>query len=199
MGNDTDIQHYTLKAKAGRILFLFAFAFLIITCTPNNPEEIKALTDSQEFPHVYFKELNAFATDSGRLKYRLIAQEIFQYENAEEPTIDFPQGLHYYIYENEEIETQIKCKFAIYFQKTEIWELRKEVEISNASGSVINTELLYWDTNNNRIYSDEFVTITTQNEVLTGYGFETDEQISVYSINNASGTFTVEDSEDYIN
>jgi LPS export ABC transporter protein LptC len=194
MESDSDNQSEKLIAKVGSILVLLAFAFFMYSCAPNNPEDIKAISDREELPNFYFKELNAIATDSGHLKYRLIAPEVMQFDSKEEPTIDFPNGLHYYIYgANEVIESQIKCKFAIYYQKTESWELRNDVEIVNVSGNVVNTELLFWDTEDKRIYSDEFVKITTNDDVLTGYGFETDEQITVYSIKKASGDFKIED------
>jgi LPS export ABC transporter protein LptC len=192
--DDSDNQSEKIKAKVGGMLILLAFAFFMSACKPNNPEDIKAISDREDLPNFYFKELNAIATDSGSLKYRLIAAEVLQFDSKEEPTIDFPYGLHYYIYgANEEIEAQIKCNYAIHYQRTEIWELRNDVEIVNVSGNVVNTELLYWDTKDKRIYSDEFVKITTNDDVLTGYGFETDEQISVYTIKKASGDFKIED------
>jgi LPS export ABC transporter protein LptC len=194
MESDSDNQSEKFMAKVGSMLILLTFVFLINSCAPNNPEDIKALSGREDLPNLYFKELDIIATDSGRLKYRLITPEVLQFDSKEEPTIDFINGLHYYIYgANEEIESQIKCNFAIYFQRTEIWELRNDVEIVNVAGNVVNTELLFWDTKTKRIYSDEFVKITTNNDVLTGYGFETDEQISVYSIKEVSGDFKVED------
>jgi len=194
MEKDSYHIHFKIFVKASSMLLLLAFALLVFACTPNNPEEIKAFTEKEDLPNVSFKEFEGIATDSGRLKYRLISPEILQFDSREEPTTDFPKGLHFYVYnDDEEIESQIKCNFAIYFQKTELWELRNDVEIINISGNAINTELLYWDTIAKRIYSEEFVKITTNDDVLTGYGFETDESISVYSIKKASGNFLVED------
>jgi len=187
---------YSFYPKAGSLLILLAFVFIFIfsACAPNNPEDIRAFTDKEDYPTISFKDLNAIATDSGRLKYRFVSPDVQQFDAREEPTTNFPKGLHYYIYnDNEEIESQIKCKFAIYFQVQELWELRNDVEIINISGNVVNTELLYWDTNQKRIYSDEFVKITTNEDVITGYGFETDEDISVYSIKKASGKFMLEE------
>ena len=185
---------YSFYPKAGSLLILLAFVFIFYACAPNNPEDIKAFTDKEDYPTISFKDLNAIATDSGRLKYRLVSPEVLQFDSKEEPTTNFPKGLHYYVYNvNKEIESQIKCNFAIYFQDQELWELRNDVEIINISGNVVNTELLYWDTNQKRIYSDEFVKITTNEDVITGYGFETDEDISVYSIKKASGKFMLEE------
>jgi len=193
---ESDTENYSIfcNTKVGSIFLLFTFVFLISACTPNNPEDIRAFTDREELPTVSFKDLNAIATDSGRLKYRLVSPEVLQFDAKEEPTMNFPKGLHYYVYNNdEEIESQIKCNFAIHYKDRELWELRNDVEIINNNGNVVNTELLYWDTREKRIYNDEFVKITTNDDVITGYGFETDEQISVYSIKKASGNFIIEE------
>ena len=172
------------------------FLFLLINaCAPNNPEDIKALTSREELPVLSFVEFEGIATDSGILKYRLIAQEIFQFDDTEGGTfIDFPKGLHYFVYnKDEEIETQIKCNYAIYYQTIELWELKNDVEIINAEGSVVNSEHIFWDTREKRIYSDEFVKITTKDDIITGYGFETDEDIKTYTIRRASGEFSFEE------
>lgn len=74
-----------------------------------------------------------------------------QYDQRSEPIVDFPNGLHLYVYNvNEEIEAQVRCNYAIYHQNEELWELRKDVEAVNTNGDVINTELMFWDTRNKR-------------------------------------------------
>ena len=190
-----NFSHFDIffNERTGSILLLLVLV-LLSACTPNKPEDIKALTEMEDLPSMAFKEFTGIATDSGRLKYRLISPEILQFDNKDESTLDFPKGLHYYTYNsNEEIESQIKCKYAVYYQKTELWELKNSVEIVNREGSVVNSEHIFWDTRNNRIYSDEFVKITTKDEIITGYGFETNEQITNFTLKRVSGEFLVED------
>ena len=44
-----------------------------------------------------------------------------------------------------------------------------------------------------RIYSDQFIRIEQPDKVLTGYGFESNQQMTEYQIFNNTGIFTVED------
>ncbi|GAO30983.1 LPS export ABC transporter periplasmic protein LptC [Geofilum rubicundum] len=119
-----------------------------------------------------------------------------QFDQRKEPTIEFPKGLHLYIFNDlEEIDAQIKCKEAIYYQNDDLWELRNDVEAVNTNAEIINTELLFWDAENKTIYSDQFIKITTETEIITGHGFESDERMENYKIKNISGILQVEEAQ----
>lgn len=179
---------------ASSIILLLAIVISMPSCTPNKPEEIKALTNREELPSISLIDLTSTITDSGKIKYKFITPEMLQFDQRKEPTIEFPQGLHLFIYDqNEEIDAQIKCNAAIYYQNDELWELRNDVEAVNTNGEIINTELMFWDGKKQIIYSDQFIKITTDTEIITGYGFESDERLENYKIRNISGILQIED------
>ena len=192
----TNNKSRNLLFRANSILLMFVFLFLLMCCAPNKTEDINAITNREEYPSISYKELDAVVTDSGRLKHRLITPELLQFDQKEEPVTDFPQGLHFFSYnEDGSIESQIKCNTAKYFQKTELWELRNDVEVVNAKGEVVNTELLYWDTKKKRIYSDQFVKITSTDNVFTGNSFETNERIDPYVLKGVRGEMDVKEEQ----
>ncbi len=185
------IKSNIIRASS-RILLL---ALLFVSCKPNKPEEIKELTNIGEFPSMAIEELTTTVTDSGKIVYRFITPEMLQFDKKEKPTVEFPKGLHLVIYDKEEkIDGQIKSNMAIYHESEELWELRKDVEAINTSGEVINTELLYWDMKKKKVYSDEFIKITTDTEIITGYGFESDEKMVNYKIKNINGILNIDNS-----
>ncbi len=59
---------------------------------------------------------------------------------------------------------------------------------SDSSGNKLETSILDWNNQTQRIFSNEFVRITTANEIIIGYGFESDQSLSNYKINKVSGT-----------
>lgn len=180
------------KTTAGSITILLAAAFF--SCKPNKAEEIKELTNKEELPSLILKDLTSIVSDSGRVKYRFITPEMAQYDQRSEPIVDFPNGLHLYVYNvNEEIEAQVRCNYAIYHQNEELWELRKDVEAVNTNGDVINTELMFWDTRNKKVYSDHFIKISTDSEIITGRGFESDDRLENYKILNISGILHIDE------
>ena len=44
-----------------------------------------------------------------------------------------------------------------------------------------------------RVYSDKFIRIEQEDKIITGYGFESNQQMTEYQIYNNTGIFTVED------
>ena len=180
--------------KANSILLLFVFLFLLMCCAPNKIEDINAITNREEYPSISYKDLDAIVTDSGKLKHRLVTPLLLQFDQKAEPITDFPQGLHFFIYNTDGgIESQIKCNTAKHFQKLELWELRNDVEVVNAKGEVVNTELLYWDMKKKRIYSDQFVKITSTDNVFTGNSFETNEKIDPYVLTKVRGEMDIKE------
>jgi LPS export ABC transporter protein LptC len=187
----------TIHTKtAGSIFLLLAVIVLTWSCQSNTPDEIKAAVDEENFPSLSVHDLETAITDSGQVAYRFITPEMNKYDNREEPYTEFPQGLHLIIYnDQQEIDAQIKSQYGIYHQSEKLWELQDNVEAVNFKNEVINTEQLFWDSNKHTIYSDEFIKITTEQEILTGYGFESDERLENYTIKRISGILSVEEDQ----
>ncbi|MFO8001202.1 MAG: LPS export ABC transporter periplasmic protein LptC [Marinilabilia sp.] len=192
-------NNHTNKPKqiaAGSIFLLLAVVFFAPACQSNEPEEIKAVIDEGDHPSLSIEDLETTITDSGKVSYRFLTPEMNQYENRKEPYTEFPEGLHLIIYnDNGEIDAQIRSQYAIYFEKEELWELQNDVEAVNFKDEIINTEQLFWDAKKQEIYSDEFIKITTDEEILTGYGFESDEKFENYTIKTISGIVAVDEEE----
>ncbi len=181
---------------AGSIFLLLAVFLFTSSCQSNQPDEIKAMVDEVNLPSLSVHNLRSEITDSGRVSYLFMAPLMNQYDNQEEPYTEFPHGLHLIVYnKQEEIDAQIKSEYAIYYEKEDLWELQNNVEAVNFKNEVINTEQLFWDSRSHRIYSDEFIKITTDEEILTGYGFESDENFENYTIKNISGILAIEEEE----
>ena len=192
------IQFSKFSGRASGILLLLAL-LIFYSCKPNKPEEIRQLTNIEELPSMTIESLTTTITDSGKIKYSFITPEMKQFDKREKPAIEFNKGLHLIIFDKEQkIDAQIKSKKAIYHESDKLWELSNDVEAVNTTGEVINTELLFWDMKKKTVYSDKFIKITTDTEIITGYGFESDERMENYKIKNISGILNI-DQEDASN
>lgn len=161
-------------------------------CQANSPEELKAIKNEEERPSLIMKEYDTAISDSGRVKYRFITPLLLQYDKKEDPYIDFPEGLHFLIYNNHsKVEAQVKCKIGRYYSEKKLWELNDDVEAINKDAQVLNTEQLFWDMEKKYLYSDKFVKITSASEVITGTGFESKEDLSDYTIKNPGGSLEI--------
>ncbi len=61
------------------------------------------------------------------------------------------------------------------------------VVISDSNNTKLETSVLEWNDKTQKLYSTEFVKITSPNEIITGYGFESDQNLTNYTIHKVSG------------
>ena len=178
-----------------RLLFgVSSILLLVCSCMKNNDKEIKDVEELQESASLEMSDVHSQVTDSGFINYDFEAPNMLQYDNEEEPYIDFPNGLKFKMYsaQGTTIKSRIRCNNARYMKNAKVWILNNDVEAMTAKGEILNTEQLYWDTQQHRIYSEKFVKITTQHQVITGVGFESDEKLSKYEIKRPGGEIELE-------
>ena len=122
------------------------------------------------------------------LEFQLLAPEIKTIHSPNEENI-FPKGIKVFVY-NEDLDTiaTISSDFAIQNKDEQIVEVRKNVILNNLNQEQLITEKLFWDRENKKIYTDDFVTLRTKNQIIMGFGFSTDQQFSTYSLSNITGT-----------
>lgn len=77
------------------------------------------------------------------------------------------------------LESQVTSEMAkhvINADGSEIWMAFGDVRIMNHfNGELMETDTIYWDRNNRKIYTDCYVKMTSPDGLMQGYGMETDE------------------------
>lgn len=74
-----------------------------------------------------------------------------------------------------------------------LWEARNEVVVVNAEGKKLETELLFWDMKKEIIYSDRYVRLTADGQIIEGNnGFESDQNLNNPVFKNITGKVEVE-------
>jgi LPS export ABC transporter protein LptC len=87
----------------------------------------------------------------------------------------------------------LSAKYAIHYDAEHRWEAQNDVVVVNEKGEQLNTEKLIWDEQKEKLYSDQFVKITTPDEIIMGKGFEANQDFSRYKIFNVTGRITVKE------
>ena len=67
------------------------------------------------------------------------------------------------------------------------------MDIQNRKGERFNTELLYWNEDTQKVYSDKFIRIQQPDRIITGHGFDSNQQMTIYTIRNIEGIFYVDE------
>ena len=133
-------------------------------------------------------------SDSGITRYKIITEEWNIFDKKNPPYWAFEKGVYLEKFDTLlRIDANIKADTAYYYEKKKLWELRSNVNIQNLKGDKFETDLLFWDEKKKEIYSDRFIRIEQEDKTITGYGFESNQELTEYQIRNTTGIFTVED------
>jgi LPS export ABC transporter protein LptC len=182
-----------LDATVRPVILLVAIVMVVISCE-NDIEVVKSFSGDSLMPSQSMINVVTSYTDSARLQMRITTPEINYYSTVTENYTEFPQGVFAEFFDrNEDVESHLRSKYAIYYSDKELWEAKDSVVVVNREGEILNTDQLFWDERKRIIYSNSFVRVTRPNEEITGEGFEADETFSSWSIRKVQGTITLQD------
>jgi len=184
------------RITLARLLILVTSAFWMLNSCKNDIETIKALTNEIDLPDFSGYNIELSYTDSGILKGKIIAPEINQYVRKEEPYYEFPKGMKVVFYDiSGNAESYIQANYAIYYDNKQLWEAQNQVLAENpGTGEKLETEQMFWDQKEKRIYSDKFSKMTNRDGVFIGEdGFEANENLSKKVMKGYSGKMNFSD------
>lgn len=163
----------------------------------NDVNEVKELTTNDRRPLEVQKNLFLTYSDSSFIKMELKAPLAENYPQLKEPELKFPKGIKVRFFDARgEEDSRLRANYAIQYPGKRLWEAKGDVVVVNKMGEQLNTEELYWDEATEKIYSSEFVKITTGKEVIMGEGFEADQNFTNYTISKVTGQITLEEDEE---
>ncbi|MFM1874279.1 MAG: export transporter periplasmic protein LptC [Bacteroidota bacterium] len=176
-------------------LFLLPAIFLNTGCV-NDLEEVNAITESEFLPVEVADSIQIIYSDSARLKVILEANPLERFL-GEKPDREMTRGVHVRFYNNlGMVESELRSNYAVSHENSDIMEAKEDVIVVNKKGETLNTEHLIWEEKTEKIHTEEFVKITTQDEVIFGHGFESNQDFTKYRIKKIKGTINLkEDAE----
>lgn len=185
---------YLLLGGWAMTLSLISTTFCFTACSNDRKAMAPAVNDSIPRPMMTSMGVSTLISDSGVIRYKIIAEQWDIYDKLDTSKWTFEKGVYLEKYDNlMNIEAKVKADTAYYYDKLKLWDLRGHVNILNIKGEKFNTQQLFWDQDKERVYSDKFIRIQQIDKILTGYGFNSNQQFTEYIINNTAGIFPVED------
>ena len=159
------------------VVIALAVTTFVISC--KGEQESEPL-DLSAVPVQTVQGMKAVQTSNGLLQMRMEAQLLQRFDNDSISYELFSQGFDVYAYnEAGELETQIKSDVAKHTttkKKEEKWEAYGNVVITNfLKGERMETDTLYWDREEGRIFTHCLVRMYSPSGYMQGYGMESDE------------------------
>ncbi len=181
-----------MREKSIKMSIVALGALAMLFSCRGDLEAIDSLTQEEKGPMESAFQVEIIYSDHGQVRMILNAARMDRYE-GEKPYLEMPEGIHMIFYDTLMQESSsLRAQYAISYEDSELIEARRDVIVINDLGERLNTEQLIWDQKEARIYSGTFVKVTTEEEVLYGDGFESDERFDRWRILNPHGTFQLD-------
>ena len=172
--------------------FFFTFSVLasILSCSQEKEHTAPAINARDSVSMMTSYGVNTLISDSGIMKYRIIAEKWEVNEVRNPSRWIFERGIFLEQFDDKfHIEAYIQCDTAYYFDKNKIWELRGRVRVKTVDGLRFSSEELFWNQNTHELYSNMFSHLITPDRELQGACFRSDEKLTHYFISNTKGSF----------
>ena len=183
-----------------RFLILIPIFMLGFSSCENDIAVVNTITSVNEKKLPVQSDVNVeiMYSDSARVRAKLTGPKLDRYSGAK-PYMEVPKGLEIIFYdEHHKEQTKLTADYGIGFDNgngMEHMEAKRNVVVINQKGDKLNTEHLIWNAITKKIFTDEFVKITTKDEIIWGDGLIANQDFSDYTIKNVRGQINVKDEE----
>jgi len=173
-----------------RLTLILIILIASVACT-NTEEELEKI-QSYDGPIQEAEDVELYYSEEANVTTKLQAQKWLQFENGDQ---EFPEGLYLEFFDDQgKVTSTLKADDVYYFEKEKKYRGRGNVIINNIEeNQKLTTEELYWTPDDEKMYTDKFVTIKLDNEVLYGRGLEAKQDFSWYVLKNPEGEFYLDD------
>jgi LPS export ABC transporter protein LptC len=176
----------------------FLLVALLATACENDIEKINLLDTSADYPNLVGEDIEVIYSDSARVKIQMFSPVMKQYNNAEKPYSEFPEGIKVYVFDpNLEVESVIQANYAIYYNDEKRWHATGNVIAENfKTGERLNSEELFWDEEKEEIYSNTYTRIVNDDGTFYGQnGFRSNQSLTDYTLIGSKVVVNIKDDE----
>jgi LPS export ABC transporter protein LptC len=138
------------------------------------------------------EKMETFYSENDKIQVKVLADIVYEYKDGDR---EFPKGIYLEFYDAfGKIESTLRANEAHFFKEENKWRGRGKVEIKNLKKKEqLNTEELFWKPTDKKIFTDSFVTIRMESDIIYGMGLDAKQDMSDYTIRHPTGDFEVEE------
>lgn len=177
------------------VVVMLHFLMAVTSCGKEKREVVEVAFDPETTFTMKATDVASLISDSGLTRYRLNAKLWLVFDKAKEPYWSFPEGIYVEKFDTLfRTEASIEADTAYYYTKKELWHLIGNVNVESLKGEHFETSELFWNQKTEKVYSDKYIRIEQEEKVITGYGFESNQNMTQYRIFKSAGIFPVSES-----
>ena len=167
--------------------------FFLLSCGGDKKNVQSNIEEPDSIASLSTYGVTTLISDSGRISYRIEAEEWHIYEKRNPKYWAFEKGAYLEKYDDSlRVEATIKSDTAYFFSDKKLWKLIGNVDIKNQKGEKFFTDLLFWNQEDGSIYSDKYIKIEQEEQITTGIGFRSNQELTNWEILSTEGIYTIE-------
>jgi LPS export ABC transporter protein LptC len=168
---------------------------LLLSACENDIKKVQEISAADvSKPVQSYADVDIIYSDSAKVKGRMFSPLLMQYQ-GKAPYNEMPKGVKVIFYDKDlnQIGT-LTSKYAIQQADSNKIVFRRNVVATNAKGETFKSEELIWDQTAKMMHSTKAVQVTMANgDVMNGTGFQSDQSLSHWTVNQSTGIFSVTD------
>ncbi len=174
-------------------LVLLLSLFAIACGGKNSPAKIDMTYIGDDYPVQETWDAKITFSDSGRVKAILVTPYLAQYSRQGTLERQMDSTFRVDFFDEFGNHTSFIVANRAKVHPNNDMEAFENVLVVSDDCTRVTTEYMKWTAADKKIRSDKFVTIAKPTETLSGYGFESDQNLKNYRIFKASGQMKVKD------
>lgn len=184
------------KIISFNILKVIPVLLIGILCScENDINEVNAISSKDNEPIKRGKNVELIYSEFAKVKIKVTAPLLEEFAGDKNYS-EMSKGIEVNFYDSlQKVTTKLTANYAINKVSEKIMEAKNNVVVINEKGDKLNTEHLIWQQDSAKIYTNEFVKITTKDEIIMGEGLESNENFTKYKILKIKGTISLKDNE----
>ena len=168
---------------------------LFFSCE-NNVQALKEINRFNDDPIGIGYDVRMIYSDSAEVKAIITAPVHLDYSHLSFKYSEFPEGLKVIFLDKDNHENQVLADYAILYNQTKILDLQGNVELLSHDGSKLVTDQMYWDSENEWLFTQEPFTFENQDYNLAATRLDTNKEFTKFQTGKLYGTIAVKDQQD---
>ena len=180
-----------------KVIIIISILFFI-SC--ENPEiDFKTGNKFFESPLGIASDVKLVYTDSTKIQAVLTAPIHLDYNHLSFKYSEFPKGLKVTFYDDNGKENKIYADYGIFYKSTKIVDLKKNVKLISNDGSELFTQQLFWDAENEWLFTEEQFTFKNIDYDIDAIRLDTNKEFSEFKTGKLSGLLNFTEIKDSLN
>lgn len=178
------------------VILAVVSSFFCMSCGNKDKQLGPAVTSRDSTSVITTLGVDMYISEGGIIRYHVIAEEWKIFDKMKPPFYSMEQGVFLEILDSlMQPESTLKADTAYYLIDDKKWHLRHDVHAENIKNEEFDTQELYVNNQTDRMYSDSLIRIKQDKQIIVGHGFESNSNLTDYTIRKTEGVFPVTDTK----